>query len=160
MKMSLIQTTNNWKRSFLLLGIIPVIFIGTIYIVYGYVFNPLFTEENSAINFLKLSNQFSLFESDIALPLIAKALGKLSVILLNVIFVLWLCFHISISYLKLSQQIAYKAELFIELLLITLLYLFIISPVSLLLYVLGCIVLILDLILIIFYWIYQLRTKR
>jgi hypothetical protein len=50
--------------------------------------------------------------------------------------------------------------LIIELLLITLLYLFIISPVNLILYVLGCIVLIMDLMLIIFYWIYQLRTKR
>ena len=160
MIMSLIQTTNNWKRSFLFLGIIPVIFIGTIYIVYGYVFNPFFTDEKSIINFLKLSNQFSLFESDISLPLITKTLGKLSVILLNIIFVLWLCFHITISYLKLSQQIAYKTELILELFLITLLYLFIISPINIILYVLGCIFLIADLALIIFYWIYQLRTKR
>jgi hypothetical protein len=160
MKMSLIQTIINWKRSFLLLGIIPVIFIGVIYIVYGYVFNPFFTQGNTAINFLKLSNQFSLLNSAISIPQIVKIIGKLSTVFLYVIFVLWLCFHIIISYLKLSRQMAFKPELIVELILISLVYLIIISPLNILVYLLGCLVLLLNLALIIFYWIYQLRAKQ
>ena len=159
MIMDLIQIVNNWKRSFLLLGIVPILFVGAIYIVYGDVFNPLFVGQGSIIDFFKLPNQLSLFESDIALPRVSNFLGKLSVISLNVIFLLWLCLHTIISYLKLSTQVAYKVELVIELLLISLLYFFSISPINVVFYVLGCILLVVNLALIILYWIYQLRTK-
>ena len=160
--MSLILTTNNWKRSFLFLSMIPIVFIGIIYIIYGNVLNSILVDKNSIVYFCKLSNQYSLFKSNIELPLIVRFLGRLSIILLNTTFVLWLCFHIVISYLKLSQQLAYKTELLIELFLISLIYFFIISPSSIVLYILGCIVLLMDLVLILFYWIYeyQIRSNR
>lgn len=158
--MSLIQITNNWKRSFLILSLIPIIFIGTIYVVYGYIFNPFFDVKNSFIDFIKLSNQLSLFNSNIALPTIVQLLGKLSVFFLIAIFCFWTIAHSVTIYLELSQQIANKVELILELFFIGIVYFFIISPVDILLYIIGCLVLILDLVLIIFYWIYELRAKR
>lgn len=160
MSMSLIQTINNWKRSALLLGLLPFIFLGTIFIVFGDDLSLLFSNENSTFHFLKLPNQLSAFKSNIELSRAVRALGRLSILLLNIIFVFWLCLQSAITYLKLSQQIAYKAELAIELFLIMMVYLFIISPANLLLYILGCLILSLHFALIIFYWIYQVRTQK
>lgn len=152
--MSLIEIINKWKHFFLLLSIIPIVLIGMIYIVYGDIINPLFVEKSSLIDFLKLSNQHALFSSEISLPFIVKSLGSLSTIMINTTFLLWLFMHVIIT----SQHIGNKVGLVIELLIIASLYFLIISPKSIIIYILGTIIIIADLALIASYWFNQIKT--
>ncbi len=158
--MNLIQTTTNWKRSFLLMGIVPVIFIGTIYIVYGSAINSSFVENKSVFEIFKFSNQFYLFEMENALPSIVQILGRISIIILNFVFTAWLCLNILLSYLKLSKQEANQIDLFFELLLLVLVYLLFVSPSNLFLFILGCLVLVLNLSLIVVYLVYYKKQKQ
>lgn len=157
--MSFIQSAKKWKLSFLILAMIPIIFIGVIYIVHGVAFNPFFYE-HSILDFLKLSNQFLLFESEINLPFVVKVIGESSLYLLNILFVLWLSLNFVVTYLKLSKQQACKAELVLEILLLSLIYYFIISPSNIVLFILGWVIIMVNIILITFYWIYQVKTKK
>lgn len=158
--MSLLQAANKWKKVFLFLSIIPLILTSIIYIVYGYVFNTLFVENTSLIDFYKLGNQLILFSSETSLPLIVKSTGKLSILALYITFILWLCLHTIITYLKLSRHTGSKIDLIIELLIIAILYFLIISPISIISYLLGCIILIINLALIVIYWIYQIKDSN
>ncbi len=158
--MNLIQTTTNWKRSFLLLGIIPIIFIGMIYIVYGPAINSSFFENKSVIEIFKFSSQLYLFEMENAFPTIAQILGRISIIILNFIFIAWLCLNILLSYLKLSKQEANEIDLFFELLLLVLVYFLFVSPSNLIIYILGCLILGLNLALIILYLVYFNKQRQ
>lgn len=158
--MSLLETTRKWKKIFLFISIIPLILTSIIYIVYGYVFNALFVENIFLIDFFKLSNQLVLFSSETSLPYIVRSIGKLSIVALYITFILWLCLHPVITYLKLSQHTGCKIDLIIELLVIALLYFLIISPISIISYILGCIILIINLALIVIYWIYQIKISN
>ena len=155
--MNLLETASKWKRAFLILSMIPIILIGIVYIVYGSTFNSLIVENTTLLDFFKLSNQKTLFSSELSLPIIVMSLGNLSIITLYIIFLLWLCLHIIITYLKLSQHIGCKIDLIVELFIIALLYFFIISPQNIISYLLGCIILIIDLALIVIYWIYEIK---
>lgn len=158
--MNLLEKASKWKRAFLILSMIPIILIGIVYIVYGSIFNSLIVENTTLLDFFKLSNQLTLFSSELSLPKIVKSLGNLSIITLYIIFLLWLCLHTIITYLKLSRHTGSKIDLIIELLVIALLYFLIISPISIISYILGCIILIINLALIVIYWIYQIKISN
>ena len=158
--MNLLEKASKWKRAFLILSMIPIILIGIVYIVYGSIFNSLIVENTTLLDFFKLSNQLTLFSSELSLPKIVKSLGNLSIITLYIIFLLWLCLHTIITYLKLSRHTGSKIDLIIELLVIALLYFLIISPISIISYILGCIILIINLALIVIYWIYQIKDSN
>lgn len=158
--MNLLETASKWKRAFLILSMIPIILIGIVYIVYGSIFNSLIVENTTLLDFFKLSNQLTLFSSELSLPIIVKSLCNFSIITLYIIFILWLCLHTIINYLKLSQHTGCKIDLIIELLIIALLYFLIISPISIISYLLGCIILIINLALVVIYWIYQIKISN
>ena len=158
--MNLLEKASKWKRAFLILSMIPIILIGIVYIVYGSIFNSLIVENTTLLDFFKLSNQLTLFSSELSLPKIVKSLGNLSIITLYIIFLLWLCLHTIITYLKLSRHTGSKIDLIIELLIIAILYFLIISPISIISYLLGCIILIINLALIVIYWIYQMKDSN
>lgn len=158
--MNLINITNNWKRTFFILSLVPIMLLGTIYIVYGEVFDPSFIDNNSITKFLKLGHQHSLFSSDIELPNIVKSIGVLLILTIRLLFLFWIVLFSIGSYSKLYEQMNSKLDSLLELIMICLIYFLFISPESILVYILGCLILILDLVLIIFYWIYQIRTKR
>lgn len=158
--MNLLETASKWKRAFLILSMIPIILIGIVYIVYGSIFNSLIVENTTLLDFFKLSNQLTLFSSELSLPIIVKSLCNFSIITLYIIFILWLCLHTIINYLKLSQHTGCKIDLIIELLIIAILYFLIISPISIISYLLGCIILIINLALIVIYWIYQIKDSN
>ena len=146
----------------LLLGVslLAIIWIGVIYIIYGIELDPFFAKNVSFIEFFKLPNQFKFFSSCVLLPIVVNKLGYVSVIMLFITFTIWIFLFSIVSYLRLSQQIANKTELTLELILISLIYFFIVSPENIFLYIIGCIIIALNFVLVAIYQIYELRIKR
>lgn len=158
--MNLIHIADRWKRFFLISSMIPIIFIGIIYIVYGKGFSLFFGNNNSLIYFGKFSLQSSLLDSNVELPIIVKLLGRSSMVLIKSLFSLWLIGHTITTYLKLANQVVSKVELILVLGFISMVYYFIISPSDTLFNIFGYSILVVNLLLIILYWIYDLMPKR
>jgi|GEM_PF-6787170 len=155
-----IPIISSWKKSLLIISLVPILFLGFSFISYGFVFNPFFDKSNSFTTFFKLTNQFSLFKSDIGLPIVLKLIGRISIVTLYGLFISWVVLFTVSSYMKLSLQVANKVELILELALVSILYFFIVSPASILFYLLGLLVIVINLGLIVLYWIYALKAKR
>ena len=158
--MNPLSILNNWKRVLLIVNIPAIVWIGIIYITFGSVFDPVFSEEATIVEIFNFPTQIAVFDSDISIPTVVKSIGHLSVMLLTIGFVLWLLSFTVLSYLRLSKQLPGKIELLIELLIITILYYFIVTPSNIIIALLGWSVLVLNFALITFYWIYQIQTKR
>ncbi|MGQ1948361.1 hypothetical protein ACT3CD_14800 [Geofilum sp. OHC36d9] len=159
MRLNLIKTLQGWEKTLLIIALIPILLLGFSLMTYGAVFNPLFEESGSSFDFFKLPNLFSLFYSDVALPLVVKVIGKMCTILLSIIAVVWVILYTICCYLQLSQQIGNKIELITELVIFSLIYFFFISPSSIVLFLLGLLLILINLGLILLYWIYELKSN-
>lgn len=160
MPLNFIKTLQGWKKSLLIISIIPILLLGFSFISYGVVFNPFFTESGSYIDFFKIPNLFSFFSSDVTLPTIVKIIGRTCTISLSVVFVIWIILFTITCYLKLSQQIGNKIELITELVIISLVYFYFISPSSVVSFLLGLLLIVINFGLIGLYWIYELKSKK
>lgn len=148
------------RRSLLIISLIPILLLGFSFISYGMVFNPFFTDNVSSLYFFKLPNLLSFFGSDVALPLVVKIIGRMCAFSLSIIFLAWLIMFTIRCYLELSQQIGNKVELILELVIISLVYYYIISPPSFVTFLLGLLLIVVNLGLIVLYGIYELKTKK
>lgn len=160
MSLNFIKRLQGWKKSLLIISLIPILLLGFSFICYGVVFNSFFTDNGSFIDFFKIPNLFSIFKSDIALPTIVKLIGSTSTILLSVLFIMWFVLFTITCYLKLSQQVDNKIELITELVIISLVYFYIIAPSSIVSFLLGLLLIVINLGLIVLYWIYELKAKK
>jgi len=153
----LIQEINNWKKTLLILSLLPIILLGIIFITYAGSFDVFFANTKTLTGFFRLSNQLLLFNSITSLPLIITSIARISILWLYITAFIWMSIFSVTTYLKLSYQLDFKIKLTIELLLISYIYLFIVSPTNIFLFILGCLILLANLVLIIFYWIYEFK---
>lgn len=160
MLLNLIKTLQGWKKSLLIISLVPILLLGFSIISYGIVFNPFFNESTSSLEFFKLPNLFSLFDSDIALPTALKIIGRSCAFSLNIIFLAWLILFTIKCYLELSRQIGNKIEFVIELIILSLIYFYFISPSSIVFFLLGLLLIVINFGLVILYWIYELKSKK
>ena len=160
MLLNLIKTLQGWKKSLLIISLVPILLFGFSIISSGLVFNPFFNESTSSLEFFKLPNLFSLFDSDIALPTALKIIGRSCAFSLNIIFLAWLILFTIKCYLELSRQIGNKIEFVIELIILSLIYFYFISPSSIVFFLLGLLLIVINFGLVILYWIYELKSKK
>lgn len=160
MRLNIIKTLQGWKKILLIIALIPTLLLGFSLIEYGMIFNPLFEKSGSPLDFFKLPNLFSLFYSDVALPLVVKVIGRICTISLGIISIAWVILFTINCYLQLSQQIGNKIELIIELIIFSLIYFILISPSSIGPLLLGLLLILINLGLIVLYWIYELKSKK
>ena len=149
----------NWKLAIVILLTIPALLLGSIYIQYGcYMVSPSI-ENISALQFIKLPYQYSLFNSNVNLPPIVTMIGIISINILNILFYILFLIHVLSAYKRLEKQVANIPLLFMEWFVILLIYIFIISPDNIFYYILFLLFLLCDLALILSYWIYNVKGK-
>ena len=159
--MKSLQILKNWKRSVLTFSLVPLILIGVIYIVYGPAFDSYFSETKLIKGFFILPFHLSFFSSNNSLPFIVKIIGKTSIFYIYTTFLIWGLLFSLVSYIELSKQVAMKLNLLIELLLFTLVFYNIFPFSKLFVFTfIGFLIILLDLTVIILYWIYDLKSKR
>mgnify|MGYP006422613005 CR=1 FL=1 len=150
----------NWKLSLLVLSVVPVSFLGFIQIQYGWYLEPFERDTINVFDFLELSYQYSILNSGANLPTTVSVIGILSLKFLNIFYYLFFLFHFIAAYYKLKQQTANTLLLLLEWFLISLIFIFIISPENLISYIVSCLLLACDLALIISYWAYNIKTRN
>lgn len=159
--MKTIQILSNWKKSILIISLIPIIQLFITYTFYGPVYDIVLSKNTTLLEFFRLPYQlhnFDLLKNE--LPSIVRLLGQTSIFFLIILFVVWYFLFALGSYLQLYRQTAIKLDLVIELLIIASIYHFIIFPINVYIYNLGYIILAANFILILVYWIYDFKTKR
>jgi hypothetical protein len=158
--MNAIIRIRNLKKLLLVISFPPIIWLGVTYIVYGALFNQFFTEGSSLTSILNLPNLNKFYNSITDFPIVVKLLGQFSISLIIFCYIIWFFSFTFSSYIELSHNTSNKINLLLELIIISVIYFSVISPNNIFLFLIGCIFIFAVFVLIIIYWIYEVRTKR
>lgn len=157
---ALLHAIFRWKNLFLALSIVPMFFIGTIYIIYGSLFNGLLEVTSFPIEFLSLSNQLRYFSMLSEVPTIVIKIGQLSLFYLMGVLIFLLSANLFYTYMKLYQRRANIAVLLFECSLLALLFLFSVTPSHPIVFGLGCLLVVLNLLLLLIYGLYNRKIAK
>jgi len=162
-----IYLINNYKRSLITLLTIPIILIGCIYISYGEIFDGIILQQANPLKFYQLHVHLAVFSGNLFqvplknLPNITASIGYYSVIAVYILFSAWVVLFATSSYLQLSQKTGSKFIILVESALILAIYIISISPdLNLWLSLIGYIIISIVLVMLLLYWLYEIKTKQ
>jgi len=163
-----INLIDSYKKSFITFLILPLLFIGCIYISYGDFFDKIIMQQTEPLKFYQLQVQLEIFfqfdNSQVPiriLPLVTASIGYYSVISIYLIFTVWLVLFAISSYLKLSKRAGSKIIILLEAVLILAIYIISISPkLNFLLSIVGYIIISAVLVMLSLYWVYEIKLSN
>ena len=152
----------NWLiKNLVILLFLPLTVISTIFVIYGEVIDKLLTLNPELFKLFQLMTQLHVLSSELNIPAHIRSLGCDSIIFLILIYFVWLFTHSFYCYIQLTYQYGLKGLLFLETVLLLLIFIFIVSPsLPLMIAVLGYSIIAAQIILIGLYWRYSLSSKN